>query len=280
MNPENAVAFDNAALAPPVALTIAGSDSGGGAGIQADLLTFAAHRVHGTSVLTAVTAQNTLGVTGSHLIPPEFVIEQLVAVTSDFDVKAAKTGMLAGRDQLVAVTESAPELLVVDPVLVSTSGAVLYAGDPADYLQILAPRSTVFTPNLPEAELLLGRNITCPRDRRQAVLDMATHGPDVVVLKGGHGDDPEAVDLCLLDGELFELARPRVATANGHGTGCTFAAAITACLARGESIRRALETAKDYVTRGLVASVAWRLGGGPGPFDHFPGSDAIGPGSA
>jgi len=257
-------------MSPPVAVTIAGSDSGGGAGIQADLLTFAAHRVHGTSVITAVTAQNTLGVTAGLPIPPALITAQLAAVTVDFDVRAAKTGMLGGREQLVAVAEAAPARLVVDPVLVATSGAVLYDGDPTDYLRILAPRAWALTPNLPEAELLLGRRLASRRDRIAALTELAGFGPPLIVLKGGHDDGPDAVDLCHLSGEVFELSRPRVPTRNTHGTGCTFSAAITARLARGDSPEAALHGAKAYVTACLVAAADRRLGAGSGPLNHFP----------
>ncbi|TQL78226.1 hydroxymethylpyrimidine/phosphomethylpyrimidine kinase [Stackebrandtia endophytica] len=255
---------------PPVAVTIAGSDSGGGAGIQADLLTFAAHRVHGTTVVTAITAQNTLGVTASLSIPPSLITAQLTAVTTDFDVRAAKTGMLGGRDQLVAVAAAALPRLVVDPVLVATSGAVLYDGDPTDYLRILAPRAFALTPNLPEARLLLGHPLTSRGDRIAALRELADHGPSLIVLKGGHDDGPNAVDLCYLAGRVVELSRPRVPTGNTHGTGCTFAAAITARLAHGDPPEAALEAAKSYVTAGLLAAADQRLGAGSGPLDHFP----------
>ncbi|TWJ12425.1 hydroxymethylpyrimidine/phosphomethylpyrimidine kinase [Stackebrandtia albiflava] len=252
----------------PVALTIAGSDSGGGAGIQADLLTFAAHRVHGTTVVTALTAQNTVGVSASLTVPPDFITAQLDAVTADFPVAAAKTGMLGGPEQLAAVAAGAPANLVVDPVLVATSGARLYTGDPRDYLRLLGPVTTVFTPNLPEAELLLGRPLSTRADREEAVRELARHGPRVVVLKGGHDSGDEAVDVCWLEGRVTDLRARRITTGNTHGTGCTFSAAVTARLAHGDHVGAALAAAKRYVTAGLRAAATRRLGAGAGPLDH------------
>ncbi|GLZ80941.1 hydroxymethylpyrimidine/phosphomethylpyrimidine kinase [Actinorhabdospora filicis] len=248
--------------APPVVLTIAGSDSGGGAGIQADLSTFAAHRVFGTSVITALTAQNTTGVRGVHRVPADFVAAQLDAVLADFDVVAVKTGMLGDPAILAVVADYAKRgrlpNLVVDPVLVSTSGALLYEGDPLDYLRLLAPHATVFTPNLPEARVL-----GVPDARALAAATGTT-----VVLKGGHATGPRATDevadghgTWLLDGE-------RLDTVNTHGTGCTFSAAITAGLALGHALPAALREAKSYISRAIAAAREWRLGAGHGPVDH------------
>ncbi|MEU5873788.1 bifunctional hydroxymethylpyrimidine kinase/phosphomethylpyrimidine kinase [Glycomyces sp. NPDC047369] len=263
---------------PPVALTIAGSDSGGGAGIQADLHTFAAHGVHGTSVLTAITAQNTRGVTAAEPVAEALVRAQLDAVLADFPVAAVKTGMLGGTALLEAVAEygAADRLpnLVVDPVMVTTTGDSLYAGDPAAYLGGLGPLATVLTPNLIEAQLLLGRAIASVEEMREAARALATYGPRAVLVKGGHLDDgsPErrdtAVDVLWSDGRMLDLAAPRVATRNDHGTGCTLASAIAARLALGHPLPQAVAGAKVYVTEALKAAADWHLGTGPGPVHH------------
>lgn len=268
---------------PPVALTIAGSDSGGGAGIQADLHTFAAHGVHGTSVITALTAQNTLGVTAAHAAPADIVRAQLEAVLADFDVLAAKTGMLGGEEILGVVAEygSAGRLppLVVDPVMVTTSGDPLFSGDAAAYLGRLGPLATVLTPNLPEAERLLGREITGLDDMREAARALAAHGPRAVMLKGGHAADGGApggsvVDVLWCEGRMLDLAAPRVATGNTHGTGCTLAAAIAARLALGHPLAQAVGGAKTYVTEALEAASNWRIGAGAGPVHHHHGRES------
>lgn len=261
---------------PPVALTIAGSDSGGGAGIQADLHTFAAHGVHGTSVLTAVTAQNTRGVTAAEAVSAGLVRAQLDAVLGDFPVAAAKTGMLGGAELLELVAEygAADRLpnLVVDPVMVTTTGDSLYAGDPAAYLGGLGPFATVLTPNLVEAQLLLGRAIASVDDMREAARALATYGPRAVLVKGGHLDGREAaVDVLWSDGQMLDLAAPRVATRNDHGTGCTLASAIAARLALGHPLPQAVAGAKVYVTEALKAAADWHLGTGPGPVHHHHG---------
>ncbi|PRY57786.1 bifunctional hydroxymethylpyrimidine kinase/phosphomethylpyrimidine kinase [Glycomyces artemisiae] len=261
---------------PPVALTIAGSDSGGGAGIQADLHTFAAHGVHGTSVLTAVTAQNTRGVTAAEAVSAGLVRAQLDAVLGDFPVAAAKTGMLGDAELLELVAEygAADRLpnLVVDPVMVTTTGDSLYAGDPAAYLGGLGPFATVLTPNLVEAQLLLGRAIASVDDMREAARALATYGPRAVLVKGGHLDGREAaVDVLWSDGQMLDLAAPRVATRNDHGTGCTLASAIAARLALGHPLPQAVAGAKVYVTEALKAAADWHLGTGPGPVHHHHG---------
>ncbi|WP_100446601.1 bifunctional hydroxymethylpyrimidine kinase/phosphomethylpyrimidine kinase [Glycomyces xiaoerkulensis] len=261
---------------PPVALTIAGSDSGGGAGIQADLHTFAAHRVHGTSVVTALTAQNTRGVTAAHASPADLVRAQLDAVLDDFKVAAAKTGMLGSDEilELVAEYGTADRLpdLVVDPVMVAASGDSLFSGDPAVYLGRLGPLATVLTPNLPEAEQLLGRRIDGPDDMREAARALAAYGPRAVMVKGGHAEDAErSLDVLWSEGRMIDLDAPRVATKNGHGTGCTLAAAIAARITLGHPLPQAVEGAKTYVTEALEASAEWRLGAGPGPVHHHHG---------
>ena len=247
---------------PPVVLTIAGSDSGGGAGIQADLKTFAAHRVYGTSVLTALTAQNTVGVTAVHRVPAEFVAAQLDAVLSDMDVRAVKTGMLGDPEVLAVVGGYAragrlPNL-VVDPVLVSTSGAALYDGDPRDYLRLLAPYAAVVTPNIPEARVL---------GFDDAAAMSAAIGT-AVVLKGGHAGGPRSLDTAVIDGRRHVLDGVRVDTPNTHGTGCTFSAAVAAHLALGADLWRALTGAKSYLNRALASGAGWRIGAGHGPVDH------------
>ena len=261
---------------PPVALTVAGSDSGGGAGIQADLVTFAALGVHGTSVITALTAQNTRDVTGIHVPPVEFLLAQLDAVLDDLPVAAVKTGMLATEQVVTAVAELAAAgrlpRLVVDPVLVSSTGArLLDAGAEAAYLDALLPRALVATPNTREVAALLGRPVETVADARDAARRIGELGPAWVAVKGGHrggeGAGDQAVDVVyeVASGEISELRLPRVATRNDHGTGCTFAAATTALLARGVPVLEALHGAKRFVHAGLAASAAWTLGGGHGP---------------
>jgi hydroxymethylpyrimidine/phosphomethylpyrimidine kinase len=260
-----------------VALTIAGSDSGGGAGIQADLKAFAAHRVHGTSAVTALTAQNTRGVRGVFPVPAEFVLAQIEAVVEDLPLAATKTGMLATADivRVVAELAAAGRLpnLVVDPVMVSSSGdRLLEEAAEQLYVRALIPHALVVTPNVREAEVLLGTPIRDLDAQHRAARALAALGPAAVVVKGGHavaGTEAEAVDVVWHDGATYELRTPRVATPNNHGTGCTFAAATAACLARGAGVREALETAKAYVFRAVAGAAGWRLGSGHGPVDHF-----------
>lgn len=264
-------------MTPVVALTIAGSDSGGGAGIQADLKTFAAHGVFGTSALSALTAQNTTAVTGVHAVPVEFVVAQVEAVLDDFAVRAVKTGMLATAAVVEAVAELAAAgrlpALVVDPVMVASSGARLL--EPAAewaYAQLLLPHAEVVTPNVYEAQVLLGRDITTLAQQRDAAQALGQLGPRHVLVKGGHavrdaGD--EAVDVLWDGSELVELRAPRVPGGNDHGTGCSLASAIAAGLALGSDLQPAVRDAKAYVARALAGSAGWRLGTGHGPLDHF-----------
>jgi hydroxymethylpyrimidine/phosphomethylpyrimidine kinase len=261
---------------PPVALTIAGSDSGGGAGIQADLKSFAANGVFGTSAITALTAQNTVAVAGVHPVPPEFVIAQIEAVLADLPVAAVKTGMLATAPILRAVAQLAaagrlPQL-VVDPVMVSSSGdRLLDLNAERAYLEDLLPYAAVATPNLREAEVLLGRPIRTLDQQEAAALELSALGP-VVVVKGGHAvtDRPEeAVDVVASDGTVSQLRAPRVQTSNNHGSGCSFAATIAAYLARGSSTLEAINAAKAYVHRSVTGGANWTLGKGHGPLDHF-----------
>jgi hydroxymethylpyrimidine/phosphomethylpyrimidine kinase len=269
---------------PPVALTIAGSDSGGGAGIQADLLTFAALGVHGTSAVTALTAQNTLGVAGVHVPPAPFLRAQLDAVLADLPIAAVKTGMLATEEVVRTVGEAAaagrlPQL-VVDPVLVSSTGArLLDPGAEAAYADALFPHALVVTPNTREAAALLDAPVYTVAEARDAARRLGESGPAWVVVKGGHLADAsaagpgDAVDVVFetASGEVTELRRPRVVTVNDHGTGCTFAAATAASLARGLAVAAALAAAKQFVHEGLVASAGWRLGGGHGPVGKLGG---------
>lgn len=262
---------------PHVALTIAGSDSSGGAGIQADLKTFAALGVYGASAITALTAQNTTGVRDIHAVPAEFVVTQVEAVLDDLAVSAVKTGMLATADIIEAVAGLAAAArlprLVVDPVMVSSTGdRLLEARAERLYLQTLLPQALVVTPNVREAEVLLDSPIRTLADQREAARALGTLGPAVVVVKGGHAvsdSAAEAVDVVWDGQSIEELRGPRVPTANNHGSGCTFASAIASGLARGAQVRDALAEAKAYVSRAVRGGASWSLGQGHGPLDHF-----------
>jgi hydroxymethylpyrimidine/phosphomethylpyrimidine kinase len=266
---------------PPVALTIAGSDSGGGAGIQADLKTFAVHGVFGTSVITALTAQNTAGVRGISAVAADFVAAQLDAVLDDLPVAAVKTGMLATPETVALVARFAARLpgLVVDPVLVASSGDRLFTADAERaYLDLLFPHAAVVTPNLREASVLLGRDVLDVDDAVKAAADLAAYGPRCVVVKGGHRrGSAEAVDVVWHDGATTLLTAPWIDTANNHGTGCTFAAATAAGLARGAALTDALHGAKDYVHAALSRSAGWSLGSGHGPLAWGPFSSPAPP---
>jgi hydroxymethylpyrimidine/phosphomethylpyrimidine kinase len=257
------------------ALTIAGSDSGGGAGIQADLKTFAARGVFGMSVLTALTAQNTVGVQGVYEIPPEFIGRQIDSVATDIGVDAVKTGMLSSAPiiQIVAAKISEHRLapLVVDPVMVAKSGDPLLRDDAREALvQQLLPLATVVTPNLHEARVLSGFEIGDLETMRRAARAICDMGAQNVVVKGGHlPATSDAIDL-LFDGDSFrEFRAPRIETRNDHGTGCTFASAIAAELAKGSSVPEAVQNAKAYLTNVLRASVDLRIGHGHGPMNHM-----------
>lgn len=250
-----------------VALTIAGSDSSGGAGIQADLKTFAAHGVYGASAIAALTAQNTLGVAGVHAVPPAFVKAQIDAVTDDFPIAAVKTGMLFDAGIVAAVAEAlqrrALPNVVVDPVMVSKSGARLLEEDAVRALiERLLPLATIVTPNLPEAGVLTGRP-----DPREAARHLAGFGARAVLVKGGHAGGPQAIDLFFEDGRFETLASPRLETRHTHGTGCTLSAAIAARLALGSALFEAVRDAKAYLDRALAAAPG--LGRGAGPLGHF-----------
>jgi hydroxymethylpyrimidine/phosphomethylpyrimidine kinase len=260
----------------PIALTIAGSDSGGGAGIQADLKTFAALGVYGCSAITSLTAQNTLGVQGVLPIAPDFIQAQIQSVLSDIGVGAIKTGMLATADIISAVVDSVvvfgPETpLIVDPVMVATSGDRLLAETAIQILiDKLIPRACLLTPNLIEAAVLLGKpvakNITEMQMQAEALMLM---GAKSVLMKGGHTDGENATDILLTSDGFEAFSSPRVITKNTHGTGCTLAAAITAGLAYKLSLRDAVAQAKDYLYQALLHSNKLSIGKGSGPVHHF-----------
>ena len=251
------------------ALTIAGSDSGGGAGIQADLKTFAALGIFGTSAITSVTAQNTVGVQGVHDLPPEFVARQIDSVLEDIAIDAAKTGMLSSAAIIEVVAEKVRghriECLVVDPVMVAKSGAPLHRPDAVKaVIERLLPLALVVTPNIPEAEALSGLTIAGIEEMRQAARQIHGLGPRYVVVKGGHLQGP-AIDL-LFDGNAFtELDAERVDTPHTHGTGCVFSAAIAAQLAKGNAVPEAVAVAKRFVTAAIRHGFS--LGKGYGPTD-------------
>ncbi len=253
------------------ALTIAGSDSGGGAGVQADLKTFAAHGVYGASVITAVTAQNTQAVTAVHEIPPEIVAAQIDAVLTDIGADAVKTGMLSSSPVIKAVAEGlgrhGAARLVVDPVMVAKSGDRLLREDAVGSLRnLLLPLASVVTPNAPEAEALAEMTIETAEDARAAARRIREQGAAAVVVKGGHL--PGAAVDWLYDGVSFRrFEAERVDTGNTHGTGCTFASAIAANLAKGLELAAAVERAKEFVTQALRHS--YPVGRGHGPLNHF-----------
>jgi hydroxymethylpyrimidine/phosphomethylpyrimidine kinase len=254
------------------ALTIAGSDSGGGAGLQADLKTFAAHGVYGLTAVTAVTAQNSLGVTAVLPMPADLVTKQLDAVVSDFGAAATKIGMLATADIVRAVARAIDahrlQNVVLDTVMIAKGGALLVDDDAVSVMRDqLLPLATVITPNIPEAERLTGRRISSVADMRDAARALISAGAKNVVVKGGHLDGP-AVDV-FDDGQtMTELAADRVPGGHTHGTGCTFSSAIAARLALGDALPVAIERAKTYVTRAIAH--APHLGHGHGPVQHFP----------
>jgi hydroxymethylpyrimidine/phosphomethylpyrimidine kinase len=258
---------------PPVALTIAGSDSGGGAGIAADLRTFAAHGVFGTMAITAVTAQSTMKVSGIVAIAPSFVDQQIDAVLGDLDVKAAKTGMLANVATIDLLARRAADgrlpKLVVDPVMIATSGAALVEGDAALAYRRLIAHASIVTPNLPEAEALVGRSIASLGEMAEAARELVELGARVAVVKGGHREGGEAIDVVYDGTEIVELVGQRIETHNVHGTGCTLAAAMAAQIALGADLLHAVIEAKRYVARVISASRLLELGEGPGPLDHF-----------
>jgi hydroxymethylpyrimidine/phosphomethylpyrimidine kinase len=261
----------------PIALTIAGSDSSGGAGIQADLKTFAAFGVYGASVITALTAQNTRGVTGIHPVPADFVTAQIDAVFGDLDVKAVKIGMVAQLATIEAIaaglTRWSPEHIVLDPVMVATSGDRLLPTDAAESLRTkLIPRVSLITPNLPEAAALLDEPVAASEaaiaSQGQRLLAM---GCRAVLIKGGHGEGAESIDYLFSGSGTVALAAPRIATKNTHGTGCSLSSAIAAGLAKGEDMETAVRNAKAWISAAIAAADRLDVGHGHGPIHHFHG---------
>lgn len=258
-----------------IAVTIAGSDSGGGAGIQADLKTFSALGVYGASVITALTAQNTRGVQAIHDLPADFVAAQIDSVFSDLAPRAVKIGMLSRVSLIEAVAAGlarhGAEMVVLDPVMVAASGDRLLAQDAVAALrEVLIPRALVVTPNLPEAADILETGVAQDeaqmRTQGEAILAL---GPRAVLVKGGHAKGSQSVDLLVTEKGAVRLAAPRVATRNTHGTGCTLSAAIAAGLAKGLALGDAVEAAKSYLSRAIATADTLEIGSGHGPVHHF-----------
>jgi hydroxymethylpyrimidine/phosphomethylpyrimidine kinase len=256
----------------PIALSIAGSDSGGGAGIQADLKTFQSFGVFGTTAITALTAQNTLGVAAVHPIPHAMVLAQIEAVVNDLRPAACKTGMLATAELVEtvarALSDAALPNFLLDPVMVATTGArLLDAAAEGAILEMLLPLCTLVTPNLDEAAVMVGRPVQDEAVMREVAEELVERGAGAALVKGGHLEGDVVVDI-LYDGDEFRSwRRPKLPTTNTHGTGCTLAAAITAGLAHGEPLVRAVEGGLDYVHRAI--RTAPDLGSGHGPLNHF-----------
>ena len=259
----------------PIALTIAGSDSGGGAGIQADLKTFSALGVYGASVVTALTAQNTRGVTAIHDVPAEFVAAEMDAVFSDLDVRAVKIGMVSQRPVIETIAAGLDrwrqDRVVLDPVMIATSGDRLLSPDAIDVLKrLLIPKALIVTPNLPEAAALLDAPIAHTEAEMRAQGErLLALGPKAVLVKGGHGSGPESVDLLIGPTAFTRLVAERIPTGNTHGTGCTLSSAIAAGIAKGSALAEAVAAAKSYVTAALAAANRISIGSGHGPVHHF-----------
>ena len=262
-------------MAVPVALTIAGSDSSGGAGIQADLKTFAAFGVYGASVITALTAQNTRAVSGVHVVPPDFVTAQLNAVFDDLDIAAVKIGMVAQLATIEAISavlsRKSPKHVVLDPVMVATSGNRLLSTDAVSALrERLIPLASLITPNLPEAAALLGDPVatdeTAVASQGKRLLAM---GARAVLIKGGHGQGSESIDTLFSGSGMIALLAPRIPTANTHGTGCSLSSAIAAGLAKGETLEQAVRSAKTWITAAIETADSLGVGKGHGPIHHF-----------
>ena len=260
---------------PQTALTIAGSDSGGGAGVQADLKTFAAFGVYGASVITALTAQNTQGVSGIHQVPADFVTAQMDAVFGDLEVGAVKIGMVAQLATIDAIAAGlarwSPKHVVLDPVMVATSGDRLLAADAVERLRTkLIPRAALITPNLPEAAALLDEPVAADEaaieDQGRRLLAL---GCDAVLIKGGHGQGAESIDYLVTGRGTLALSAPRIATPNTHGTGCSLSSAIAAGLAKGEDLETALRQAKAWISAAIAAADRFSVGQGHGPIHHF-----------
>jgi hydroxymethylpyrimidine/phosphomethylpyrimidine kinase len=260
---------------PPIALTVAGSDSGGGAGIQADLKTFSALGVYGASVITALTAQNTQRVSAIHPVPVAFIRQQLEAVFEDLNVAVVKTGMLGDAGVVCAVADflrHRPDVrLVVDPVMIAKSGDALLRADAVSALvEELLPLATVITPNLPEAAAILGEAEAADHvAMEQAARALKALGPKAVLLKGGHLPADESPDIFLDDEQCFTLSSVRIDTTNTHGTGCTLASAVAAYLALGEAPAAAVRLAKTYISGAIAQADRLAVGQGHGPVHHF-----------
>jgi hydroxymethylpyrimidine/phosphomethylpyrimidine kinase len=258
-----------------IAVTIAGSDSGGGAGIQADLKTFSALGVYGASVIAALTAQNTKGVTAIHDVPADFITAQIDAVFSDLAVDAVKIGMLSNPATIQAVADGlhrfAQTKIVLDPVMVAASGDRLLKPEAIDVLRrVLIPQAMVITPNLPEAAALLDAPIARTESDMQAQGEkLLALGAKAVLMKGGHGSGAESVDLLIEPDAVARLAAERIDTHNTHGTGCTLSSAVAAGLAKGLPLAQAVRDAKAYITAAILASDTLRIGHGHGPVHHF-----------
>jgi hydroxymethylpyrimidine/phosphomethylpyrimidine kinase len=265
----------NRTMTIPIALTIAGSDSSGGAGIQADLKTFAAFGVYGASVVTALTAQNTKGVTGIHQVPADFVTAQIDAVFGDLDVKAVKIGMVSERAVIEAIVAGlkrwSPAHIVLDPVMVATSGDPLLAPDAVEALRLqLVPRAALITPNLPEAAALLDEQIASSETQIESQgKRLLAMGAGAVLIKGGHGQGAESIDYLFRQVGVVALAAPRIASKNTHGTGCSLSSAIAAGLAKGDDLETAARNAKTWVTAAIAAADRLNVGHGHGPIHHF-----------
>lgn len=257
-------------------LTIAGSDSGGGAGIQADLKTISANGCYGMSVITALTAQNTCGVNGIHAVPVDFVARQIDAVLSDIGADAVKIGMLFSPGLIETVARKLRahkvEHIVLDPVMVATSGDKLVQDDAIEALKLhLIPMAEIITPNLPEAEMLLGRTLSAASEVEEATRELAFLGCGNVLVKGGHLEVAESEDCLYLGSEArtVRLTGERIPTVNTHGTGCTLSSAIASFIAQGETVESAVRKAKAYITEAIRAGAAYRIGQGHGPVHHF-----------
>jgi hydroxymethylpyrimidine/phosphomethylpyrimidine kinase len=262
-------------MTTPIALTIAGSDSSGGAGIQADLKTFTAFGVYGASVITALTAQNTLGVAGIHHVPADFVTAQLDAVFSDLDVDAVKIGMVAQPATIAAIVAGlerwSPRHVVLDPVMVASSGDRLLDRGAVEALRTrLIPRASLITPNLPEAAALLDEPVAESRAAIESQgLRLLAMGCRMVLIKGGHGQGAESIDYLVGGDGVTALTAPRIATSNTHGTGCSLSSAIAAGLARGEQPETAVRHAKTWISAAIAAADRLDVGRGHGPIHHF-----------
>ena len=262
-------------MTTPVALTIAGSDSSGGAGIQADLKTFAALGVYGASAITALTAQNTKGVTGIHLVPAEFLRSQIDAVFGDIEVGAVKIDMVAQLASIEVIADAlkrwSPKHVVLDPVMVATSGDRLLAEEAIEALrQKLIPLATIITPNLPEAAALLNGPVAAS----EAAIEgqgrkLLALGCPAVLIKGGHGEGSESTDCLIRASGSVALSAPRVATQNTHGTGCSLSSAIAAELAKGAELETAVRNAKSFISAAIAAADRFTVGHGHGPIHHL-----------